>query len=284
MLAGWIDVAQRNRVAGWAARHNSPGLPVMLDLSIAPTLRAPARSLGRILANRYRADRDAEGTGTDGRSGFDVDLGSYSLPSGTFLLDIRDAATGDRLPGAPQFIPGASFAPPPGPLLLSELDGSPVWRLPDDVVVCQPRRDGPLRIDLPPGAAGVMICTRARMVPGDARRLGAVVSRIALDDQPIDLDHPALAFGFHGIEGEPGHHWRWIDDAAFIAIAAPAVLEVDLHSLAPMPGKEIDTWRLSASYRLVSRAVASVPSIGSRLLAPPLSPAKRRPSVHPGFS
>jgi hypothetical protein len=256
----------------------------MLDLSIAPALGAPATPLGRLLANRYRADRDAEGTGTDGRSGFDLDLESYNLPSHTFLLDITDAVTGERLPGAPQFIPAASFAPPPAPLLLSELQGSPVWRLPDDVVACHPRHDGRLRIDLPRGAAGVMICTRARMVPGDARRLGAVVSRIALDDQPIDLDHPALAFGFHTIEGEPGHHWRWIDDAAFIAISAAAVLEIDLHALLPAPAPENDNWRLSVSYRMVSPAVALVPSVGSRLLAPPMSPAKRRPSFRPGLS
>jgi len=282
-LAGWIDVAQRNRVAGWAMRSDLNGAPVMLDLSVAATLRAPARSLGQFLANRYRPDLDTEGFGTGGRAGFDLDLRDYALPAGSFLLDIRDAKTAARLPGAPHFIPSADFAPYGGTWLLCALDGAPVCRLPDDVIGILPHHDGRLRIDLPPGTAGIMLCPRARTVPGDQRRLGAVIADIALDGTAVDIADPALVFGFHDVEGEQGRRWRWIDDAAFIGIGpsdTASVVEIDIHGLLPAPSGSADEGlRLSACYRMVEYGLASVPYVGSRFLAPPLSPAKRRVAV-----
>jgi hypothetical protein len=89
--------------------------------------------------------------------------------------------------------------------------------------------------------------------------------------------HQALAFGCHALEVEAGRRWRWIDDAAFIAVAAPRNLEIDLHALLPVPDQ--DPWRLSAAYRVLSASLASVPYVGSRRLAPPLSPAKQPPAV-----
>jgi hypothetical protein len=259
----------------------------VLELSVAATIRTPARILSQFLANRYRADLDAQACRNGGRAGFDLDLRGYQLPTGSFLLDITDPQTGARLPGAPQFIPAADFAPYPPPLLLSELDGAPVCRLPTDVVCVAPRREGRLRIDLPPLAAGIMLCPRYQSVPGDQRRLGAVIAGIVLDGAAVDIASPALLFGFHDVEGQPGRQWRWIDDAAFIGLGASdaaSVVEIDLHRLldkAPHHVGSAESLRLSASYQMVPPGLASVPYVGSRFLAPPLSQPKRQFAVRP---
>jgi hypothetical protein len=281
-LTGWIDVAQRSRVAGWATRTDTPDTPVELVISVAATLLSPAVPIVQTLANGYRSDLDPQATGYQGRAGFDIDLRDFTLPDGSFVLDVRDALTGKRLPGSPHFIPAAGFDREPSPLLLFEIDGQPVARLPDDVMPCMPRQNGPIVILVPPRMAGVMVCTKTRKAPGDSRALGAVLSRIEIDGVPVDLGRDCFAFGFHVAEGEPDSVWRWMDGAAYLGLdAREAACTLTLHvggleQAAPAPTVDSPQWRISARYRIVAPSDAAVPSIAARFLGPPLSPAKRR--------
>jgi hypothetical protein len=280
-LVGRIDVAQRTRLAGWAHCPNVVDTPVELILLAAATISAPARELGRCLANRYRPDRDVRGVRYEGRVGFDVDLRAFDLPPGTFLLDVRDASSGSRVPGAPCFLPAAHFAPPPVPYLAIARGSRPLWRVPSDIVCCVPAGDGWLRVEIPPGRSGVLLCPRARAgSAGDVRRLGACVTRLEWDGSSVDLGHDGLSFGFHEVEGSPGAQWRWTDDAAFIGVAARdngSCLAFDLQGVTREGASEgfADPWRLSAAFSIVAPSSAALPYVGRRFLGLPVAPDPR---------
>jgi type VI protein secretion system component Hcp len=63
-LRGYVDVASRRRIAGWAQAIGHPEAPVCLDIF------AGGRLIGRTLANRYREDLAQAGLGS-GRHGFE---------------------------------------------------------------------------------------------------------------------------------------------------------------------------------------------------------------------
>ncbi len=278
-LSGWVDVAQRDRVAGWATRGGARD-PVALSLWVAKTARQPRRLLATILANGYRPDHDPQATLYRGRVGFDADLREFDLPAGSFLLDVAETATGMRLPGAPLFVPSADFAPPPARLLPWQVDGRLVCRLPRDVIPVLPVGNGTLAVMLPAGAAGLMIGTPTRQYPGDARRLGACVSAVTLDGVPLDLASDAFLFGFHACEGEPGRKWRWTAEAAFIGIGAgaqPSEIALRLDGIEAASGHTpaAATWRLTAAFRPAPEGCAALPYVGQHFLGPPRAPPHR---------
>lgn len=89
---------------------------------------------------------------------------------------------------------------------------------------------GSLRFRLPEGARAIQLCSRS-FVPAhlaghghDPRRLGVAVRGLSLDGEPLALDDPRLAAGWHA--PEPG--WRWTSGDAVIATAGARELAIDL--------------------------------------------------------
>ncbi len=94
---------------------------------------------------------------------------------------------------------------------------------------------------LPGGLAGDMVLTSRHASPADQaawrndhRRLGVAVQRIVLRSGPqervLSMDHPALAGGWHAIEGAGADAWRWTDGAGRIRLqAGPAAVVVEVH-------------------------------------------------------
>ena len=280
-LIGWIDVAQRSRLSGWAERLGAENEPVHLAFSARETASAAARPIGSILANFYRADRDVRNTGYEGRVGFDVDLRDFRLPAHSFLLDMADAVTGERLPCPPMLICAAAFRPDPVGMQLVAVDGRPYPRLPADIACCTAFEDGVNRVDLPAGTSGLLLAPRARSMPGDARRLGACLTSVEVDGAAVSLDSACLGFGFYDVERADGRMWRWFDDVAYIdlgpcdhpRLALVSVLGLADDAAPPMPAGR---FRLAARYRLVDASWAMLPYVGDRFIARPLSPDIRR--------
>ncbi len=207
-LTGYLDEAGRQTISGWAQIVGSQK-PVELDVLIAATFSRPPVHLHRCLANRYRPDRDADQSLSSGRLGFALDASRLALPSWSFCLEVRRVG-GQMLPGAPRLVAHASFDLGHSPFRLIEIDGEPVARLPSDILLWQPTRGGARTLTIPAGIAMVAIVTPPRDVPGEARRLGIVLRRVALDDMEIPLHSSALCQGFYPIEqNDVGHLWRW---------------------------------------------------------------------------
>ena len=277
-VAGQVDVAQRTRAVGWAMPRRGPSgdVPAEVTVSLAPTVHRPRIHLATILANGYRADLDPSGIGVGGRVGFDVDLRGFGLPRGSFLLDVHRGRR--RLNGSPAFIPALGFEPPAATLRLVELDGTPVCSLPPDVVCHVARVDGRVRVTLPPGSHGLMVCSAARSSPGDARLLGAALRRIELDGAELDLGSPALAYGFHAPEGNEAGRWRWMEDAAFIGVGAsgsPQNVTLELTGVRTPPPREAGLCGISARFRLVGIAESRLAHVGGRFLTAPELPHRR---------
>ncbi len=72
-LRGRIDTADQYRIAGWAQSVAFPEVPVCLDIY------ADGHLIGRVLANRYRADLQRDGLGS-GRHSFE-----FALPVGLII-------------------------------------------------------------------------------------------------------------------------------------------------------------------------------------------------------
>lgn len=73
----------------------------------------------------------------------------------------------------------------------------------------------------------------AHLAPGqdDPRQLGVAVSEVRVDGQPLDLDGPAFARGFHILERLSEAAWRWTDgqarlDLAAVGVEGPALVEI----------------------------------------------------------
>jgi T5SS/PEP-CTERM-associated repeat protein len=65
----------------------------------------------------------------------------------------------------------------------------------------------------------------------DCRSLGARIDALALDGAPLALDDAALCQGFHPIERQGAHGWRWTDGAAVLRLpdrGAPMTLRLTL--------------------------------------------------------
>ena len=77
-------------------------------------------------------------------------------------------------------------------------------------------------ITVPDGASAVRLLTGNGYAPRDVRRLGAAVSRIAIDGSEVALDDPRLAAGWHRAEGA----WRWTDGAGLVLTSGARVIEI----------------------------------------------------------
>ena len=94
---------------------------------------------------------------------------------------------------------------------------------------------------LPGGLAGDMVLTSRHASPADQaawrndhRRLGVAVQRIVvrsgLQEHVLSMDHPALAGGWHPIEGAGADAWRWTDGEGRIRLQdSPAAVVVEVH-------------------------------------------------------
>ncbi len=92
----------------------------------------------------------------------------------------------------------------------------------------------------------------AQVMPGlsDLRCLGVAVGELRINGEALALDGPAFGAGFHALETQGEHAWRWTDGQGTLALAldAPAVIEVGLHMVAP-------SWkRRAAALKLVKMA------------------------------
>lgn len=86
VLHGFVDVAGPENVEGWAQDEAAPEAPVVLDIARA------GRRIGRVLANRYRADLRQAGLGS-GCHAF-----RFALPPGEGEITVTRAADGTMLP------------------------------------------------------------------------------------------------------------------------------------------------------------------------------------------
>lgn len=77
--------------------------------------------------------------------------------------------------------------------------------------------DAQLRVEYRPDGAAIITSRSAVPAevtpdPRDRRRLGVKISALMAGDEPLALDHPALAEGWHGVEADG----RWTDGAAVV--------------------------------------------------------------------
>ncbi len=104
--------------------------------------------------------------------------------------------------------------------------------------VCCPRqikRPGEYCFSVPSGAGALVLRSRPAVPTwtdpacADARRLGVVVTALAADGVAVDLEHPALAEGFHPIERDGEAAWRWTDGDAVLNLPGVRSLFVAIH-------------------------------------------------------
>jgi glycosyltransferase involved in cell wall biosynthesis len=100
-LRGALDAASRTRIAGWAQDAADGERPVGLVVEANGTV------IGRILANRYRADLAAAGIGS-GRHSFELALPIALSALEAHQIRILREADGAELPGSPVMLPAAS--------------------------------------------------------------------------------------------------------------------------------------------------------------------------------
>jgi hypothetical protein len=88
-LRGFIDAITLRAVSGWAQNIDHPEAPVCLDIT------AGGKLIGRVLANRYRADLERAGLGS-GRHGFEfAPPGGLNCPAAT--IEVRRSHDGASL-------------------------------------------------------------------------------------------------------------------------------------------------------------------------------------------
>jgi hypothetical protein len=90
-------------------------------------------------------------------------------------------------------------------------------------------RVGKHRIAIEPGATGVRLLSPVGQADGDSRSLGAAITLIALDGEPVALTDLRLTRGFHAAEAA----WRWTSGTGVIALdAAEVVRTLDIEVVA----------------------------------------------------
>jgi len=97
MLKGSLDQVNLRQVAGWAQEDAQPDVPVSLLVIDNDKL------LGRILANRYRADLENAGIGT-GRYGFEFEFPNSLAPFQKHVVKVCRETDGEELPQSPMVI------------------------------------------------------------------------------------------------------------------------------------------------------------------------------------
>ena len=104
-LRGMVDLATRERVAGWAYDELAPGQPVALQIL------DNGRLVARVLANRYRHDLAPAGIGS-GRHAFDILIPAGLSPLVRHVIQVVRESDGAMVPGSPHVIEAAdSFDP-----------------------------------------------------------------------------------------------------------------------------------------------------------------------------
>ncbi len=99
MLKGWIDRAEHGLITGWAY---APGAAVML------TIEADGAPLGTVRAEQFRPDVEQAGHG-DGYCGFTFEIAPPLASGIPHEITIRNAATGESLPGVPRLLQAVSY-------------------------------------------------------------------------------------------------------------------------------------------------------------------------------
>ena len=85
-------------------------------------------------------------------------------------------------------------------------------------------------VTVPAEATMIRLVSESRSPAGERRRLGVVVSDIAIDGVAVPLDDARLGLGFHAVETHDGRSWRWTDgDAALVLGATAATREFTFH-------------------------------------------------------
>lgn len=107
---GYVDIADRERLCGWAWYPDEPNAVVVLAISHDDEL------IGTVHAGQYRPDLETQGIGT-GRYGFDVRI-DQRLPAEACAVRVREMRQGEEITGSP-----ARIAVRKGPVRLPELSG-----------------------------------------------------------------------------------------------------------------------------------------------------------------
>jgi hypothetical protein len=167
---------------------------------------------------------------------FHVELDTHDIilaegaPSETFLDDDSRGA----FHNAHEFAALYPDTPSPGGFCAPRVDGGPLLaairqRL-NGVGVQEVEIDaaGSQILAVRDNACAVRLVSQAGYAHGDARRLGAAISRIAVDGVDLALDDPRLAAGWHDCEGA----WRWTDGAALVLTRGAKQIDVTVAALA----------------------------------------------------
>ncbi|MGC2415956.1 MAG: glycosyltransferase, partial [Stellaceae bacterium] len=99
-LCGNLDGCDRRLIWGWAQDSADPGRRVGL------LVKLNGRVIGRVLANRYRADLEEAGKG-DGRHGFELQMPNGLSPLDAQEIRVEREADGAELSGSPWTLPAA---------------------------------------------------------------------------------------------------------------------------------------------------------------------------------
>lgn len=101
-LQGNLDICDDHRLAGWAFDKRQPGSPVPL------LILADGQVVGRVLADRYRADVAKVGCFGDGNCGFAFRIPLRLSPESDHLVEVCHADDRTPLPGSPKTVPALS--------------------------------------------------------------------------------------------------------------------------------------------------------------------------------
>jgi autotransporter-associated beta strand protein len=89
---------------------------------------------------------------------------------------------------------------------------------------------GPVTAMVAGAAEAVRLVSASAFVPGDRRRLGALVTALLIDGRQLDLADPRLGLGFHPLEWHGPNAVRWTDGGALLCLGtAQAAREVAVH-------------------------------------------------------
>jgi glycosyltransferase involved in cell wall biosynthesis len=91
---GFVEIADRQSIAGWALLESHPDVPVRLEVVDNGVV------IAEVLAKRYRHDLEAAGIG-DGRHAFQLELAQPLDPCVEHEIIVRRAADGRELEGCP---------------------------------------------------------------------------------------------------------------------------------------------------------------------------------------
>ena len=77
---------------------------------------------------------------------------------------------------------------------------------------------GLVTAEIPAGTTRIVLASASRVPPGESRRLGAAIQSLTLDGASLPLACESLAAGFHAIESDDRHAWRWTNGDAVLLV------------------------------------------------------------------